>query len=56
MGGIAGNMILFVDTRIAAIGVAESYCWDSPKPVEFGLAGQYWEDLGSKLRVHFTPC
>lgn len=29
----------FVDTRIAAIGIAESYCWESPKPIEFGSAG-----------------
>jgi hypothetical protein len=45
----------FVDTRIAAIGIAESYCWESPKPIEFGSAGQYWQDVGWKVRVHFTP-
>jgi putative restriction endonuclease len=45
----------FVDTRIAAIGIAESYCWESPKPIEFGSAGQYWEDVGWKVRVRFTP-
>ena len=45
----------FVDTRIVAIGVAQSYCWESPKPVEFGLAGQNWENIGWKVLVTFTP-
>jgi hypothetical protein len=29
----------FVDTFISAIGIAESYCWESPKPAEFGAVG-----------------
>jgi putative restriction endonuclease len=45
----------FVDTRIAAIGVAESYCWESPKPAEFGEAGQNWENVGWKIKVRFAP-
>src|SRR5687767_150405 len=44
----------FVDTRIAAIGVAQSYCWESPKPAEFGEAGLYWENVGWKVKVGFT--
>lgn len=44
----------FVDTHIAAIGIGDSYCWESPKPTEFGSAGQNWEDVGWKVRVHFT--
>ncbi len=44
----------FVNTRIAAIGVAQSYCWESPKPQEFGDAGQNWENVGWKVRVNFT--
>lgn len=43
----------FVDTRIAAIGVAESYCYESPKPEEFGDAGLNWEKIGWRLRVKF---
>ena len=39
-----------VDTRIAAIGMAQSYCWESPKPAEFGDAGQNWENIGWKVR------
>jgi putative restriction endonuclease len=30
----------FVDTFIAAIGIVQSYCWESPKPTEFGTIGQ----------------
>jgi putative restriction endonuclease len=44
----------FVDTKIAAIGIAESYCYESPKPSEFGTAGMNWEDIGWRVRVRFT--
>ena len=50
-----GDLIFsFVDTRIPALGIAQSYCWESPKPVEFGNAGQNWEDIGWKVKVGFT--
>jgi putative restriction endonuclease len=50
-----GDIVLsFMDTRIAAIGIAKSYCWESPKPQEFGQAGQNWEDVGWKVSVDFT--
>lgn len=49
-----GDLIFsFMDTRIAAIGIAQSYCWESPKPQEFGNAGQNWEDIGWKVKVSF---
>lgn len=42
-----GDLIFsFMDTRILAIGIAQSYCWESPKPLEFGRAWQNWEDIG----------
>lgn len=44
----------FVDARVRAIGIAQSYCWESPKPVEFGSAGQNWEQIGWKVKVRFT--
>ncbi len=44
----------FVDTRIGAIGNARSYCWESPKPHEFGSTGQNRENVGWKVRVQFT--
>ena len=50
-----GDLIFsFMDTRILAIGVARSYCWESPKPLEFGTAGQNWEKIGWKVKVSFT--
>jgi putative restriction endonuclease len=50
-----GDIIFsFVDTRIAAIGVAQSFCWESPKPQEFGTVGQNWENIGWKVAVKFT--
>jgi putative restriction endonuclease len=50
-----GDLIFsFVDTRIVAIGVATSYCWECPKPAEFGTTGQYWENVGWRVSVSFT--
>jgi putative restriction endonuclease len=50
-----GDLVFsFVDTRIAAIGIAESYCYESPKPEEFGGAGMNWEAIGWRLRVRFA--
>lgn len=49
-----GDVILsFFDTRIMAIGIARSYCYESPKPTEFGSAGSYWEAIGWKVEVSF---
>jgi hypothetical protein len=51
-----GDLIFsFVDTRIIAIGIAQSYCWESPKPAEFGSTGLNWENIGWKVLVTFTP-
>jgi hypothetical protein len=50
-----GDLVFsFVDTRIAAIGVAESYCYEIPKPTEFGSAGMNWERVGWQVRVSFN--
>lgn len=49
-----GDIIFsFRDTRIAAIGIARSYCYESPKPREFGPAGEYWQAIGWKVDVDF---
>jgi putative restriction endonuclease len=45
----------FVDTRIVAIGLAKSYCWECPKPIEFGSVGQNWENVGWRVNVSFAP-
>jgi putative restriction endonuclease len=50
-----GDLIFsFVDTRIFAIGTAQSYCYESPKPEEFGEAGLNWEAIGWRIRVKFA--
>jgi len=50
-----GDLVFsFKDTRIFAVGIAQSYCWESPKPLEFGPAGQNWENIGWKVKVDFT--
>jgi hypothetical protein len=50
-----GDLIFsFVDTRITAIGIAKSYCWECPKPTEFGSAGQNWENIGWRVNVAYT--
>lgn len=49
-----GDLILsFVDTRIIAIGIASSYCYESPKPPEFGQAGANWDNIGWRVRINF---
>jgi putative restriction endonuclease len=37
-----------------AIGIAASYCYESPKPPEFGQAGHDWEKVGWRVRVRFA--
>jgi putative restriction endonuclease len=50
-----GDLIFsFKDTLILAVGIAQSYCWESPKPLEFGTAGQNWEQIGWRVKVTFT--
>ena len=44
----------FVGTKILAIGIAQSYCFECPKPLEFGTAGMNWENIGWKVRVNFV--
>ena len=45
----------FYRTRIHAIGIAESFCYECPKPAEFGSAGTNWSNVGWKIDVRFTP-
>ena len=50
-----GDLVFsFVGTRIAAVGMAKSYCWECPKPTEFGSTGEYWENVGWRVSVSFT--
>lgn len=43
----------YYDTRIAALGIARSYCDESPKPEEFGAVGMNWGPIGWKVDVSF---
>ena len=50
-----GDLIFsFMDTRILAVGIVRSYAWESPKPAEFGSAGENWEGIGWRVQVQFT--
>jgi hypothetical protein len=50
-----GDLVFsFVDTRIVAIGTVASYCYESPKPTEFGEVGLNWEAIGWRVRVNFV--
>ena len=50
-----GDLVFsFRDTKIAAIGVATSNCYEAPKPEEFGIQGQNWDDVGWKVDVVYS--
>jgi putative restriction endonuclease len=50
-----GDLVFsFVDTRIVAIGTVASYCYESPKPAEFGAVGMNWEAIGWRVRINFV--
>jgi len=51
-----GDLIFsFQGTHIRALGIAQSHCYESPKPGEFGSAGANWSDIGWKLEVRYFP-
>jgi len=45
----------FKDTFIKTIGVATDYCYEAPKPDEFGAAGPNWDRVGWKVPVRWHP-
>jgi putative restriction endonuclease len=45
----------FQGTYIRGIGIAQSYCYECPKPAEFGSAGPNWSNVGWKVDVRYTP-
>lgn len=45
----------FQGSRIRAIGIAQSQCYEAPKPAEFGSAGMNWSDIGWKVEVRYYP-
>ena len=43
----------FSNTQIRAIGIAVTNAYESPKPLEFGQAGAYWDNIGWRVDVRF---
>lgn len=51
-----GDLVFsYCDTLIKAIGVAQGYCYECPKPSEFGTIGHNWDMIGWRVDVRFTP-
>ena len=49
-----GDMVLsFEGTFIRAIGIVQSYCYECPKPPEFGTTGPNWNQIGWKVDIHY---
>lgn len=50
-----GDLVLsFQGTRIRKIGVVQSYCYEAPKPLEFGQVGAYWDHIGWRVDVRYV--
>ena len=47
------HILSFEGTYIRAISIARSYCYECPKPVEFGVSGPNWSDIGWKVDVNY---
>lgn len=43
----------FVGTFLRAIGITASHTYEAPKPLEFGRAGAYWDQIGWRVDIHF---
>ncbi len=49
-----GDLVLsFEGAHIRSVGVVQSYCYECPKPAEFGSAGMNWEAIGWKVDVNY---
>src|ERR1043166_5929451 len=49
-----GDLIFsFADSFIRAIGIAKSFCYECPKPDEFGPTGMNWDRIGWRVDVAF---
>jgi len=47
-------MFSFAETQIRAIGIPASHAYEAPKPLEFGQAGAYWDNIGWRVDVRFA--
>jgi putative restriction endonuclease len=49
-----GDIIFsFQGTYIRAISIAQSHCYEAPKPSEFGTSGEGWSDIGWKIEARY---
>jgi len=49
-----GDLIFsYAGTVISAIGIAQSFAYEAPKPAEFGSAGPNWSRIGWRVDVRF---
>ncbi len=49
-----GDLVLsFEGTYIRALGIVTSFCFECPKPADFGSAGPNWDDIGWKVDVQY---
>ena len=49
-----GDVVLsFAGTYIRAIGIVVANAYEAPKPLEFGEAGAYWNQIGWRVDVRF---
>ena len=50
-----GDLVFsFSDTLIRAIGIVQGYCYECPKPPEFGGTGRNWQAIGWRVDARFT--
>lgn len=47
-------VLSYFDGRVSAIGIAQSYGYPAPKPLEFGARGAYWDKAGWRVDVAFS--
>ncbi|HEY1764491.1 MAG TPA: HNH endonuclease [Opitutaceae bacterium] len=51
-----GDLVFsFSDTWIRKLGIAQGYCFECPRPLEFGAAGRAWNDIGWRINIRFSP-
>lgn len=43
----------YANSLLKAVGVAQSYCYEYPKPDEFGQVGDYWSRVGWRVDISF---
>ena len=44
----------FKDTHVKQVGIATDFCFEAPKPDEFGSTGQNWNRIGWKVPVKWN--